>query len=32
MNVLCYDPYKPAKDFPDGVEVVRDLDLAHPRH
>ena len=26
MNVLCYDPYKPAKDFPDGVEVVRDLD------
>ncbi|RLP10691.1 hydroxyacid dehydrogenase [Propionibacterium australiense] len=26
MNVLCYDPYKPAKDFPAGVEVVRDLD------
>ena len=26
MNVLAYDPYKPAKDFPDGVEVVRDLD------
>ena len=26
MNVLCYDPYKPAADFPDGVEVVRDLD------
>lgn len=26
MNVLCYDPYKPAKDFPDGVEVVRDLE------
>ena len=26
MNVLCYDPYKPACDFPDGVEVVRDLD------
>lgn len=25
MNVMCYDPYKPAKDFPDGVEVVRDL-------
>ena len=25
MNVLCYDPFKPAKDFPDGVEVVRDL-------
>ena len=25
MNVLAYDPYKPAKDFPDGVEVVRDL-------
>lgn len=25
MNVLCYDPYKPAADFPDGVEVVRDL-------
>ncbi len=26
MNVLAYDPYKQAKDFPDGVEVVRDLD------
>lgn len=26
MNVICYDPYKPAKDFPDGVEVTRDLD------
>lgn len=26
MNVLCYDPYKPASDFPKGVEVVRDLD------
>jgi D-3-phosphoglycerate dehydrogenase len=26
MNVLCYDPYKPAKDFPEGVEVVRGLD------
>lgn len=26
MNVLAYDPYKPAKDFPDGVEVVRDLE------
>lgn len=26
MNVLAYDPYKEAKDFPDGVEVVRDLD------
>lgn len=26
MNVLCYDPYKPAADFPEGVEVVRDLD------
>ena len=26
MNVMCYDPYKPACDFPDGVEVVRDLD------
>lgn len=26
MNVLCYDPYKPAADFPDGVEVVRDLE------
>lgn len=25
MNVLAYDPYKPAKDFPDGVEVVRDI-------
>jgi D-3-phosphoglycerate dehydrogenase len=26
MNVLAYDPYKPAAAFPDGVEVVRDLD------
>lgn len=26
MNVLAYDPYKPAKDFPEGVEVTRDLD------
>lgn len=26
MKVLAYDPYKPAKDFPEGVEVVRDLD------
>ncbi|BAL01710.1 oxidoreductase [Oscillibacter valericigenes Sjm18-20] len=26
MNVLAYDPYKPAPAFPDGVEVVRDLD------
>ncbi len=26
MNVLAYDPYKPASDFPEGVEVVRDLD------
>lgn len=26
MNVLAYDPYKPACDFPEGVEVVRDLD------
>ena len=26
MNVLAYDPYKPAADFPDGVEVVRYLD------
>lgn len=26
MNVMAYDPYKPAADFPDGVEVVRDLD------
>lgn len=25
MNVLAYDPYKPASAFPDGVEVVRDL-------
>ena len=25
MNVLAYDPYKPAKDFPEGVEVVRDI-------
>lgn len=26
MNVMAYDPYKPAADFPEGVEVVRDLD------
>ena len=26
MNVRCYDPYLPASAFPDGVEVVRDLD------
>lgn len=26
MNVLAYDPYKPAADFPDGVEVVRDIE------
>lgn len=26
MNVLAYDPYKRVEDFPDGVEVVRDLD------
>lgn len=26
MNVLCYDPYKPACDFPEGVEVVRDIE------
>lgn len=26
MNVLAYDPFKPAADFPDGVEVVRDLE------
>lgn len=26
MNVLAYDPYKPAETFPEGVEVVRDLD------
>ena len=26
MNVMAYDPYKPACDFPEGVEVVRDLD------
>lgn len=25
MNVLAYDPFKPASAFPDGVEVVRDL-------
>lgn len=25
MKVLAYDPYKPAKDFPEGVEVVRDI-------
>ncbi len=26
MNVLAYDPYKPASAFPEGVEVVRDLE------
>ncbi len=26
MNVLAYDPYKPADKFPDGVEVVRDIE------
>lgn len=26
MNVLAYDPYKPASEFPDGVEVVRDIE------
>lgn len=26
MNVLAYDPYKKASEFPEGVEVVRDLD------
>lgn len=26
MNVMAYDPYKPAAAFPEGVEVVRDLD------
>lgn len=26
MNVMAYDPFKPAKDFPEGVRVVRDLD------
>ena len=26
MNVLAYDPYKPAAEFPDGIEVVRDID------
>lgn len=26
MNVLAYDPYKPAAAFPEGVEVVRDLE------
>ena len=26
MNVLAYDPYKKADEFPEGVEVVRDLD------
>ena len=25
MNVLAYDPYKRAAEFPEGVEVVRDL-------
>ena len=26
MNVLAYDPYKKADEFPDGVEVVRDIE------
>lgn len=26
MNVIAYDPYKEASQFPDGVEVVRDLE------
>lgn len=26
MKILAYDPYKPAEAFPEGVEVVRDLD------
>ena len=26
MNVLAYDPYLPARAFPEGVEVIRDLD------
>lgn len=26
MNVLAYDPFKPAKDFPSGVQVVRDFE------
>lgn len=26
MNVLAYDPYKPADKFPEGVEVVRDIE------
>jgi D-3-phosphoglycerate dehydrogenase len=26
MKVLAYDPYKPARDFPKGVKVVRDID------
>ncbi|MDO5132843.1 MAG: NAD(P)-dependent oxidoreductase [Eubacteriales bacterium] len=26
MNVWAYDPFKPAKDFPKGVRVVRNLD------
>lgn len=26
MNVMAYDPYKPASEFPDGVEVVRDIE------
>ncbi len=25
MNVLAYDPFKPASEFPEGVEVVRDI-------
>ena len=29
MNVLAYDPYKPADAFPDGVEVVRDLERVY---
>lgn len=26
MKVLAYDPYKPAGDFPEGIQVVRNLD------
>ncbi|MCD8141096.1 MAG: hydroxyacid dehydrogenase [Planctomycetaceae bacterium] len=27
MKVMAYDPYKARADFPEGVEVVRDLDV-----
>ena len=31
MNVLAYDPYKKADEFPEGVEVVRDPGIGFSR-